>query len=147
MACCSVPRLYVLFGIHKTTTTRIIHAILGTLAHATSGWIYRLDRYVTPQTLPDCSTVNYPKCTLIVDCTEVRTETHSSEAAAYAVLKLQEWIYSYVLGSERPVWSYCIRVQSVRRPLHRHAHCVELWVFGCGWGRRRRPCRQRLPRH
>lgn len=67
----------VLFGIHETTAARIFHAVLGTLAYATSGWIYRLDRYVTQKTLPDCFKVNYPKCTLIVDCTEVRTESPS----------------------------------------------------------------------
>ncbi|KAH9374917.1 hypothetical protein HPB48_019406 [Haemaphysalis longicornis] len=81
----------VLFGIHKTTAARIFHAVLGTLAYATSGWIYRLDRYVTQKTLPDCFKVNYPKCTLIVDCTEVRTETPSEvRPAACAVFRLQE---------------------------------------------------------
>ncbi|XP_070390976.1 uncharacterized protein [Dermacentor albipictus] len=67
----------VIFGIHKTTAARTFHAVLGTLAGATRKWIYKPHMQVIRDTRPECFKVNYPDCTLIVDCTEVRTETPS----------------------------------------------------------------------
>ncbi|KAH9363134.1 hypothetical protein HPB48_011898 [Haemaphysalis longicornis] len=67
----------ILFGIHETSAARICHAVLRTLADTISGWIYRLDRYATQKIFPECFKVNYPKCTLIVDCTEVRRKAPS----------------------------------------------------------------------
>ncbi|XP_049275827.1 uncharacterized protein LOC119372547 isoform X2 [Rhipicephalus sanguineus] len=67
----------VLFGIHETTVSRIFHAVLGTLATATRKWIYKPQMHVIKDTRPECFKLNYPECTVIVDCTEVRTETPS----------------------------------------------------------------------
>ncbi|XP_049271756.1 uncharacterized protein LOC119395647 [Rhipicephalus sanguineus] len=67
----------VLFSIHETTASRIFHSVLGTLAHATRKWIYKPHLRVIHDTMPECFKLSYPECTLIVDCTEVRTETPS----------------------------------------------------------------------
>lgn len=67
----------VLFAIHETTASRIFHSVLGTLAHATQKWIYKPHLRVIRETMPECFKLNYPECTLIVDCTELRTETPS----------------------------------------------------------------------
>lgn len=53
----------VLFGIHETTASR--------------KWIYKPQMHVIKDTCPECFKINYPDCTVIVDCTEVRTETPS----------------------------------------------------------------------
>uniref|UniRef100_A0A6G5A097 Transposase Helix-turn-helix domain-containing protein n=1 Tax=Rhipicephalus microplus TaxID=6941 RepID=A0A6G5A097_RHIMP len=53
----------VLFGIHETTASR--------------KWIYKPQMHVIKDACPECFKINYPDCTVIVDCTEVRTETPS----------------------------------------------------------------------
>uniref|UniRef100_A0A131YKB8 Harbinger n=1 Tax=Rhipicephalus appendiculatus TaxID=34631 RepID=A0A131YKB8_RHIAP len=67
----------VLFGIHETTASRIFFMVLGTLACATRRWIFKPPLHVIRDTMPECFKVNYPECTLVVDCTEIRTETPS----------------------------------------------------------------------
>lgn len=53
----------VLFGIHETTASR--------------KWIYKPQMHVIKDIRPECFKLNYPDCRVIVDCTEVRTETPS----------------------------------------------------------------------
>ncbi|XP_064475727.1 uncharacterized protein LOC135389622 [Ornithodoros turicata] len=66
--------LGVLFGLHETTASRIFHAILGTLCRATRSWVYKPPLDVIKATSPACFRAHYPDCTMIVDCTEVKTE-------------------------------------------------------------------------
>lgn len=66
--------LGVLFGLHETTVSRIFHAVLGTLSYATRHWIYKPSLDAIRATAPPCFRLHYPNCTMIVDCTEVKTE-------------------------------------------------------------------------
>ncbi|XP_064469947.1 uncharacterized protein LOC135384684 [Ornithodoros turicata] len=66
--------LGVQFGMHETTASRIFHAVLGILSHATLSWIHKPSLETICATSPPCFREHYPDCTMIVDCTEVKTE-------------------------------------------------------------------------
>ncbi|CAN7951223.1 unnamed protein product [Ixodes pacificus] len=64
-----------LFGVHETTACRTFYAVLYTLAEVTRGWISKPPVSNIKLAQPLCFQENYPECTLIVDCTEIKTET------------------------------------------------------------------------
>ncbi|XP_040064335.1 uncharacterized protein LOC120838460, partial [Ixodes scapularis] len=64
-----------LFGVHETTACRTFYAVLCTLAEVTKGWISKPPVSNIKLAQPLCFQENYPECTLIVDCTEIKTET------------------------------------------------------------------------
>ncbi|KAL1478940.1 hypothetical protein MTO96_052250 [Rhipicephalus appendiculatus] len=66
--------LGVLFGIHRTSASRIFYAILDVLHVSTEGWIKWFSREVVQATMPPSFRMNYPNCRIIVDCSEVRIE-------------------------------------------------------------------------
>ncbi|XP_037500333.1 uncharacterized protein LOC119374329 [Rhipicephalus sanguineus] len=73
----SFSALSVIFGTHKSTASRAFFSVLYTLAEATGDWIYKppIDDIKIAQ--PACFRKNYPECTLIIDCTEMKTEAPS----------------------------------------------------------------------
>lgn len=71
----SFSAVAVLFGVHETTACRTFYAVLCTLAEVTRDWIYKPPVSDIKLAQPLCFQENYPECTLIIDCTEVRTET------------------------------------------------------------------------
>ncbi|KAH6927623.1 hypothetical protein HPB50_006273 [Hyalomma asiaticum] len=66
--------LGVLFGIHRTSASRIFYAILDVLYVSTQEWIKWFSRDVVQATMPPSFRLNYPNCRVIVDCSEVRIE-------------------------------------------------------------------------
>ncbi|XP_037523930.1 uncharacterized protein LOC119401307 [Rhipicephalus sanguineus] len=66
--------LGVLFGIHRTSASRIFYAILDVLYVSTQGWIKWFSRDVVQATMPPSFRLNYTNCRVIVDCSEVRIE-------------------------------------------------------------------------
>ncbi|XP_075530145.1 uncharacterized protein LOC142563477 [Dermacentor variabilis] len=74
----SFASLAVLFSVSGRTASRHFHSILRTLSTATQKWIYRPPLHVIMSTIPNCFKIHYPGCTMIIDCTEVRTEKPST---------------------------------------------------------------------
>ncbi|XP_077502565.1 uncharacterized protein LOC144113399 [Amblyomma americanum] len=66
--------LAVLFCVSRNTVSRHFKSVLKTLSIATQKWIYRPPDHVIRQTMPNCFKVHYQDCSMIIDCTEVRTE-------------------------------------------------------------------------
>ncbi|XP_077512587.1 uncharacterized protein LOC144123674 [Amblyomma americanum] len=66
--------LAVLFCVSRNTVSRHFKSVLKTLSIATQKWIYRPPDHVIRQTMPNCFKVHYQGCSMIIDCTEVRTE-------------------------------------------------------------------------
>ncbi|CAN7988290.1 unnamed protein product [Ixodes hexagonus] len=66
--------LGVLFGIHRTSASRIFYATLDVLYVSTQGWIQWFSREVVQASMPSSFRLNYPNCRVIVDCSEVRIE-------------------------------------------------------------------------
>ncbi|XP_064479740.1 uncharacterized protein LOC135393136 [Ornithodoros turicata] len=64
-----------LFGIHRSTASRIFFCMLTNLVQATSKWLFTPSRETIRATLPECFREHYHSCRYIIDCTEVRTET------------------------------------------------------------------------
>nr|XP_054933005.1 uncharacterized protein LOC126541927 [Dermacentor andersoni] len=67
----------VMFGVHESTACRIFYTVLNTLAEVTKDWIYKPPTEGIKLSQPECFKKNYPECTLIIDCTKVKTETPS----------------------------------------------------------------------
>lgn len=70
----SYSSLATLFSISETSASRHFKSVLKTLAFATKQWIFRPPLRVIQATMPDCFKAHYPDCTMIIDCTEIRTE-------------------------------------------------------------------------
>ncbi|XP_075550264.1 uncharacterized protein LOC142583657 [Dermacentor variabilis] len=66
--------LSVLFGIHKTTASRIFKGLLVNIHAATRKWLYWSSQAAVLATLPPCFKLHYPKCRVVIDCTELETE-------------------------------------------------------------------------
>ncbi|XP_075554738.1 uncharacterized protein LOC142587540 isoform X1 [Dermacentor variabilis] len=73
----SFAAIGVMFGVHESTACCIFYTILNTLAEVTKDWIYKPPIEDIKLSQPECFKENYPECTLIIDCTEVKTETPS----------------------------------------------------------------------
>uniref|UniRef100_A0A147BBC9 Putative is4eu-1 dr n=1 Tax=Ixodes ricinus TaxID=34613 RepID=A0A147BBC9_IXORI len=69
--------LGVLFGIHRTSASRIFYTILDVLYVSTQGWIQWFSRDVVHASMPASFQSKYPNCRVIVDCSEVRIEKPS----------------------------------------------------------------------
>ncbi|XP_042146896.1 uncharacterized protein LOC115332568 [Ixodes scapularis] len=69
--------LGVLFGIHRTSASRIFYTILDVLYVSTQGWIQWFSRDVVHASMPASFRSKYPNCRVIVDCSEVRIEKPS----------------------------------------------------------------------
>ncbi|XP_049519047.1 uncharacterized protein LOC119440105 isoform X1 [Dermacentor silvarum] len=70
----SYSSLAILFSVSETSASRHFKSVLKTLAVATKQWIFRPPSRVIQATMPDSFKVHYPSCTMIIDCTEIRTE-------------------------------------------------------------------------
>lgn len=66
--------LGVLFGIHRTSASRIYYAILDSVYVGTQGWLQWFSRETVFGAMPASFRAKYPNCRVIVDCTEVRIE-------------------------------------------------------------------------
>ncbi|XP_050028501.1 uncharacterized protein [Dermacentor andersoni] len=74
----SFASLAVLFSVSGRTASRHFHGIFRTLTTATQKWIYRPPSHVIMSRMPNCFKIHYPGCTMIIDCTKVRTEKPST---------------------------------------------------------------------
>lgn len=74
----SFSSIAVLFSVHRKTVARHLHSALRTLSTATQKWIFRPPPHVTLSTMPDCFKLHYPDCSVVIDCTEVRTKKPST---------------------------------------------------------------------
>jgi len=66
--------LSVMFGIHRTTVTRIFSDVLTTLSTKTKDFIFWPSKKTISDLLPEAFKKNYPHCRCIIDCTEIRVE-------------------------------------------------------------------------
>lgn len=71
----SFTSLGILFGVHRTTASRIFSLILDTLTCATADWIFIPSTKTIRLSVPKCFSLHYPQCKFIIDCTEIRIET------------------------------------------------------------------------
>ncbi|XP_037580019.2 uncharacterized protein LOC119462919 [Dermacentor silvarum] len=87
----SYSSLAVLFSVSRNTVSRHFNSVLRTLRTATQKWIFRPPAHVIMKTMPECFKENYPGCSMIIDCTEVRTEQPST-------VQQQRVLYSHYKG-------------------------------------------------
>ncbi|XP_049524298.1 uncharacterized protein LOC119452548 [Dermacentor silvarum] len=88
----SYSALAVLFSTSRNTVSRHFNSVLRTVAAATHKWVYLPPRQVIKRTMPGCFKVHYPDCTMIIDCTEVRTEQPCT------IIQQQRLLYSHYKG-------------------------------------------------
>ncbi|XP_065296166.1 uncharacterized protein, partial [Dermacentor albipictus] len=66
------------FNVTATTASTVLRQTLGILSIALKNCVFMPSREIIKLSLPDPFKENYPNCTLIIDCTEIRTETPSN---------------------------------------------------------------------
>nr|XP_054932285.1 uncharacterized protein LOC126540277 [Dermacentor andersoni] len=79
------------FNVTATTASTVFRQTLGILSIALKNWVFMPTREIIKLSLPDPFKENYPNCTLIIDCTEIRTETPSNPDC-------QHMLYSHYKG-------------------------------------------------
>lgn len=84
----SFSALSVLFGVHRTTVSRIFYSNLEELASATSNLVFWPSKSVVQRTMPDCFHPNYSNTRVIIDCTEFQVEIPST-------VDNRVWCYSH----------------------------------------------------
>lgn len=87
----SYSALSVLFCVSRRTVSRHFNSVLHTISIATQKWIFCPPRHVIKSLMPDSFKLHYPNCTIIIDCTEVRTEQPST-------VQQQRVLYSHYKG-------------------------------------------------
>lgn len=88
----SLTALGAIFGISKSTASRVFRLTLDCLSVKLRKWVFVPPRCAIKDTLPECFVRHYPQCTFIIDCTEIRTETPTDPEA-------QHYLYSNYKGS------------------------------------------------
>lgn len=66
--------LAVLFGIHRTTVSRIFTDTLTILSAKTNNLIFWPSKRTITSLLPEAFKKNYPSCRCIIDCTEIKVQ-------------------------------------------------------------------------
>ncbi|XP_075534564.1 uncharacterized protein LOC142568562 [Dermacentor variabilis] len=79
------------FSVTATTASTVLRETLGILSIALKNWVFMPSREIIKLSLPDPFKENYPNCTLIIDCTEIRIETPSNPDC-------QHMLYSHYKG-------------------------------------------------
>lgn len=64
----------VLFGVHRSTISRIFVSVLEALDVSLTSFIRWPARHVVQEYLPNAFKAHYPNCRVIIDCTEVKVE-------------------------------------------------------------------------
>ncbi|CAN7975172.1 unnamed protein product [Ixodes persulcatus] len=73
----SFTALAALISVHKTTASRTFKALLNILSVRLERRVFVPARDIIKESLPPAFKTHYPGCTLIIGCTEIRTETPS----------------------------------------------------------------------
>ncbi|KAH9361628.1 hypothetical protein HPB48_001505 [Haemaphysalis longicornis] len=81
-----------LFGVHRRTAARCFLTVLDTLFTQTRCWIEWHHRDDVLSTMPECFKRHYPKCRVVIDCTEIPAERPAS-------VELQNLMYSNYKGN------------------------------------------------
>lgn len=97
----SLTALGALFGVGTSTASRVFHLTLDHLSVRLEQWVFAPPRSTIKDTMPACFSVNYPDCTFIIDCTEVKTETPSDT-------EQQHYLYSHYKGCYTLKWLVAI---------------------------------------
>lgn len=87
----SFTALAALFSVHKSTAARTFRYLLDILSVRLERWVFVPARDIIKESLPPAFKTNYPGCTFIIDCTEIRTETPSDP-------EQQHYLYSSYKG-------------------------------------------------
>ncbi|KAM7281332.1 uncharacterized protein ISCGN_006425, partial [Ixodes scapularis] len=88
----SLTALGAIFGVSKSTASRVFRLTLDCLSVKLNKWVFVPPRCAIKDTLPECFVQHYTECTFIIDCTEIRTETPTDPEA-------QHYLYSNYKGS------------------------------------------------
>lgn len=67
-----------IFSVHRTTVSRIFHAILENLVNATGNLVFWPDKQSVQATMPECFKPQYSQTRVIIDCTELRIDIPSA---------------------------------------------------------------------
>lgn len=81
----SFNALGVIFGVAAKTASNSFKMILDVLCVALQDWVFVPSRQLIKHSLPGPFKVNYPNCTFIIDCTEIRTEMPSNPDQQHAL--------------------------------------------------------------
>lgn len=79
----------ILFGVHRTTASRIFFLTLNVLTHATQDFVPSAEDIRL--SISKCFSVHYPRCKFNIDCTKVRIETpdtHERQRAFFQAIML-----------------------------------------------------------
>lgn len=77
--------LGVIFGTSANTASNSFKKVLDVLCVALRDWVFVPSRQIIKLSLPGPFKANYPDCTFIIDCTEIRTEMPSNPDHQYAL--------------------------------------------------------------
>lgn len=66
--------LSVLFGVHRTTVSRLFYSMLDNLTSATAKLVFWPHKAAVQATMPECFSPDYSSTRVIIDCTEFRIE-------------------------------------------------------------------------
>lgn len=83
--------LRAIFAVTATTASNVFRKTLGILSIALKDWVFMPSREIIKLSLPVPFKEDYPNCTLIIDCTEIRTEAPSNPDC-------QHMLYSHYKG-------------------------------------------------
>ncbi|XP_049524237.1 uncharacterized protein LOC125945895 isoform X1 [Dermacentor silvarum] len=81
-----------LFGVHRRTAARCFLSVLNELYARTRTWIEWHHRSDVLSTMPNCFKLHYPKCRVVIDCTEIKVERP-------ALVETQNLMYSSYKGT------------------------------------------------
>ncbi|XP_064472387.1 uncharacterized protein LOC135386403 [Ornithodoros turicata] len=90
-----------LFGISRSTASRVFHVTLDYLSVKLQDWVFVPPRHCIREAMPECFKRQYPDCTFVIDCTEVRTEAPSQP-------EQQHELYSHYKGTYTLKWLVAI---------------------------------------
>ncbi|CAN7940435.1 unnamed protein product [Ixodes hexagonus] len=125
----SLTALGAIFGISKSTASRVFRVTLHCLSIKLANWVFVPPRCAIKDTMPACFLEHYPRCTFIIDCTEVRTETPTDPEAQHYLYTIQGVLYFKVACCHSPQWHGVLYLQGVWWQALRLVHHSRLWVF------------------
>lgn len=88
----SLTALGTLFGVSKSTASRAFKSVLDVLSVAMKDFVFVPHKGAIRDTMPDAFKVHHPRCTFIIDCTEIKTEVPSN-------VEQQHFLYSHYKGA------------------------------------------------
>lgn len=120
----------VLFGVHRSTISRIFYATLEFLSQACTNFIQWPSKETIKATLPDIFKETYPDCRVTIDCTEFKVEQPPEiDERFFLIFALQKRIHRQSIGRLHAKRFDLICIQMFRWPNYRLSNNKQKWLF------------------